>query len=61
MKNPVVAADGITYERADIQKWMNKSDISPWTNEAFDTRDLTPNLLVTQLIQQFNLAESQLN
>ena len=61
MTDPVVASDGITYEREDIQEWMNKSNISPWTNEAFETRDLTPNLLVNQLIQQFALGESQLD
>ena len=58
MIDPVVAADGITYERADIQGWMQKSDVSPWTNQAFDTKDLTSNLLVLKLIGQFNLAES---
>lgn len=61
MTDPVVAADGITYEQQDIQAWMNKSNISPWTNEAFETRDLTPNLLVLQLINQFNLVESRLD
>ena len=59
MTDPVVAADGITYERLDIQEWMNKSDISPWTNQPFETKDLTTNLLVLQLIQQFNLVESR--
>ena len=59
MTDPVVAADGITYEQADIAEWMSKSSKSPWTNQAFDTMDLTPNLLVLQLIQQFNLVESE--
>lgn len=59
MTDPVVANDGITYERADIQEWMNKSSISPWTNQAFENKDLVPNLLVLQLIQQFNLIEIQ--
>ena len=59
MTDPVVANDGITYERADIQEWMNKSGMSPWTNQAFENKDLVPNLLVLQLIQQFNLIEIQ--
>ena len=60
MTDPVVAADGITYERQDIQDWMDLKDTqkSPWTDEVFETKDLTPNLLVLQLIQQFNLIES---
>ena len=60
MKDPVVASDGVTYEREDIQGWMNTSDISPETNQPFASRDLTPNRLVLQLIHQFNLVESQL-
>lgn len=60
MTDPVVAADGITYERQDIQDWMDlkATQKSPWTDEVFETKDLTPNLLVLQLIQQFNLIES---
>lgn len=60
MTDPVVAADGITYERQDIQNWMDLKTVqkSPWTDEDFETKDLTPNLLVLQLIRQFNLIES---
>ncbi|KAL0043938.1 hypothetical protein WJX82_007098 [Trebouxia sp. C0006] len=62
MTDPVVASDGITYEHHDIQDWMDLKtpQKSPWTDEVFDTKDLTPNLLVLQLIQQFNLIESGL-
>ena len=62
MTDPVVAADGSTYERQDIQDWMDLKTVqkSPWTDEVFETKDLTPNLLVLQLIQQFNLIESGL-
>lgn len=56
MKDPVVASDGITYERQSIQEWMQSSDISPWDNQPFETKDLTPNSLVLNFISQFGLA-----
>lgn len=57
MTDPVVASDGITYEREEIQGWMNTSDVSPYTHQAFVSRDLTPNRLVLQLIHQFNVSQ----
>ena len=54
MIDPVVASDGVTYEREDIQGWMNTSNVSPETHKAFASKDLTPNRLVLQLIHEFN-------
>ncbi len=60
MTDPVVAADGITYERRDIQGWLDKGKPdSPWTRKPLDTQGLTPNLLVLQLIKQFKLEEPE--
>lgn len=58
MEQPVVAADGITYEREDITQWLKKNSISPWTRGKLENKDLTPNLLVEKLITKFNLYES---
>ena len=33
MREPVVAADGHTYERAAIERWLRTSTTSPMTNE----------------------------
>ena len=44
MCDPVVASDGITYERDSIELWMKSSDVSPHTNMPFDHKMLTPNL-----------------
>ena len=58
MEEPVVAADGITYERWDITEWLKHKDDSPWTRATLENKDLTPNLLVEKLIAQFNLYAS---
>jgi len=48
MEDPVVAADGFTYERASIQRWMNECSAggvrlaSPMTNLPLSTTALTP-------------------
>ncbi len=40
MADPVVASDGRTYERYDIEKWMKTHDVSPLTNGASSTNSL---------------------
>lgn len=30
-QDPVIAADGRTYERSEINQWLAKGDLSPWT------------------------------
>jgi hypothetical protein len=44
MADPVVASDGITYERDSIQLWMKTHDVSPHTNTPFDNKKLIPNI-----------------
>ncbi|XP_066521073.1 WD repeat, SAM and U-box domain-containing protein 1 [Hoplias malabaricus] len=44
MKDPVIAADGYSYEREAIESWINtKSRSSPMTNLPLQTTLLTPN------------------
>lgn len=50
MKHPVLAADGFTYERAAIKKWLKTSKNSPVTNAPLDSCILRPNLHVAELI-----------
>lgn len=59
MREPVVACDGITYERIHIAEWMQRKQTSPWTMAPFDNLDLTPNILVSRLIQKFDLVDSE--
>ncbi|CAI5995891.1 unnamed protein product [Closterium sp. NIES-64] len=43
MVNPVLAADGHTYEQEAIKSWLETSDMSPMTNQKLPSKDLVPN------------------
>jgi hypothetical protein len=43
MVEPVVAADGHTYERAAIARWLKTSDKSPMTGSVLVHKELVPN------------------
>jgi hypothetical protein len=51
-KDPVVAADGITYERSAITGWLTTHDTSPMTNTPLPNCELHPNNLVRTLIEE---------
>ena len=36
MQDPVIAGDGHSYERSEIQKWLTKKNTSPITNSYID-------------------------
>lgn len=44
MNDPVVAADGLSYERAMISLWLNDHNTSPRTNAVLAHKNLTPNV-----------------
>ena len=50
MEDPVVASDGHTYDRKDIQNWFKTHDTSPHTNEPFEHKVLIPNIVVRKLV-----------
>lgn len=43
MDDPCVAADGYTYERKAIERWLDKHDNSPMTNLRLPSMNLLPN------------------
>ena len=53
MRDPVIAADGHTYERRAITEWFTRNDTSPITNAVLDHTNLTPNHLARALAQRF--------
>ncbi|PRD23410.1 UNVERIFIED_CONTAM: Wdsub1 [Trichonephila clavipes] len=54
MRDPVVAADGYSYERQAIEEWLQKGkDTSPMTNETLAHKIIIPNRLLVQLIQKY--------
>lgn len=51
--DPVVAADGHTYERHDITAWLEKNDTSPMTNEIMEHKHLIPNLALRAVMDAY--------
>ena len=50
MADPCTTADGYTYERAAIERWLRTSDVSPRTGCRLPHKELTPNLALRHLI-----------
>ncbi len=49
MRNPMMCADGHSYEEANIQHWLSNNDTSPFTNLRLEHKTLTPNHNLLQL------------
>ena len=52
MVDPVIAADGHTYERTAIQHWLQGSSLSPVTRGKLPHTRLVPNMLVKSALAQ---------
>ncbi|CAI5475705.1 unnamed protein product [Closterium sp. Yama58-4] len=50
MRDPVVAADGFTYEREHMERWMASCTLSPATGQPLAHSSLTPNNVLKNLI-----------
>ncbi|KAJ7547346.1 hypothetical protein O6H91_08G081400 [Diphasiastrum complanatum] len=53
MEDPVIAADGYTYEHAAIQQWLQEHDTSPLINLPLDHRILIPNHSLRSAIREW--------
>ena len=51
--DPVVAADGHTYERHEITEWLKTKDSSPMTNERMEHKYLIPNLALRAIMDAY--------
>jgi hypothetical protein len=51
MRDPVVAADGHTYERSAIARWLGTSDKSPLTGSILPHKNLVPNYMLLSSLQ----------
>lgn len=60
MSDPVIAADGYTYERVSIEEWLTSGrKTSPMTNAPLKSTTLTPNRMLKNLIHsRFNNAQN---
>lgn len=56
MRDPVIAADGHTYEREAIDEWLRTTKESPVTGQPMDAQTLIPNLAIKHII---NNAQNQ--
>ena len=52
MDDPVIAADGHTYEKAAMQTWLEHRQTSPVTGEILKHVRLVPNIVIKSVIQQ---------
>ena len=53
MKEPTIAADGFSYEKKAIEKWLNKSSLSPMTGAKLNNLNLLPNHALRNTIQDY--------
>ncbi|KAF7824864.1 U-box domain-containing protein 35 isoform X1 [Senna tora] len=53
MDDPCVAADGYTYDRKAIVRWLQKNDKSPMTNMELPHKNLIPNYTLLSAIMQW--------
>ncbi|KAG7380181.1 hypothetical protein PHYPSEUDO_007661 [Phytophthora pseudosyringae] len=59
MVDPVVAADGHSYEREAILQWFTTSDISPMTGMHMPTTQVFPNFTLRQLSEEVQAAAAR--
>ncbi len=53
MEDPVIAGDGITYERKFIQQWLTRSNKSAFTGGPLPHKTLIPNIPLRNNIKNF--------
>lgn len=53
MTDPVVCADGHTYERTAIEKWLKKNNTSPITRQKLASRNFLPNYALKSAIAEW--------
>lgn len=52
MHEPVLASDGVTYERVAIERWLVEHVTSPMTNTPLTSTDLIPNRALRSIIER---------
>lgn len=52
LEDPVIASDGVTYERVAIEAWIRENGTSPQTREALRIEDLVPNRALRDMVAE---------
>ena len=50
MKQPVIAADGYSYERAALEAWLLQNSTSPVTGQPLPHKRIVENVLIRRAI-----------
>ena len=58
MSDPVMAADGHSYERSAIERWLATKSTSPMTGEALVQSFLAPNHTLRRQIREWEEANA---
>eukprot|EP01040_Poterioochromonas_malhamensis_P023163 gene23163-28316_t len=58
ISDPVVATDGISYERKEIVIWLTHHNASPITNTRLLNKTLIPNINLRQAIEEYTTTTS---
>jgi len=53
MSDPVYAADGHTYEKVEMERWLQTKTTSPLTNEVLANKGLLPNYNLRSQIKEY--------
>jgi len=53
MNDPVMAADGHTYERTAIGRWLKTNTTSPKSGDELESKALLPNYMARSLIREW--------
>jgi U-box domain/C2 domain len=59
MRDPVVAADGHTYERKAIARWFQESNKSPLTGSILPHKELVPNYMLLSSLREAAALKSE--
>ena len=58
MSDPVVAADGHSYDRICIEQWFRHNNRSPMNNTVLKSKKLLPNYTLKKCILEWNTLKS---
>jgi len=61
MSDPVICADGITYERKAIEHWLQSHSTSPVTRQPLNSSNLITNYALKNMIEDYKKQPKQVN
>lgn len=61
MIDPVICSDGQTYDRVNIERWLQNNNTSPISNAVLNDLTLRPNIALRKLILEYSAAETLYN